>query len=374
MDGGGGRSLDLREELAAIEAPALVLAGDDDAWAPQESVREVADALGGETVFRSFPDARHSIFLDAPAAYEELERFLDGLDAGDPEMKVRAGDIDLFFDVDGPKLVLDGLWTRERPTVLLLHTGPGLDHSLHKERLGPALARDAQVVYLDQRGSGRSDWSSEEHWTLDTWVEDVANFCDVLELERPMVLGTGHGGFVALLYAARHPERVERLVLVSAVAREIHTRVIAIFDRLGGPEAGDVAARYFSDPSEATFAEYLRVCVPLYTRTPLPPESVARMVMNSALSANWDRSGERHFDLRPEAGLVRCPTLLLAGEDDPGASLVGAEELRAALPPELVTFHSFPNVGHGVFRDAPEAVELVRDFLFAAQESTIQPS
>ena len=37
------------------------------------------------------------------------------------------------------------------------------------------------------------------------------------------------------------------------------------------------------------------------------------------------------------------------------------------MPPELVTFHSFPNVGHGVFRDEPDAVEIVRQFLFATE-------
>ena len=82
---GEARSLDLRGDLREVRAPALVLAGEDDAWAPLGSVREVVDALGGETVFRSFPGARHSIFLDAPAAYEELGRFLAGLDAGDAE-------------------------------------------------------------------------------------------------------------------------------------------------------------------------------------------------------------------------------------------------------------------------------------------------
>lgn len=283
-------------------------------------------------------------------------------------MKIHANGVDLFFDVEGTKLVAEGPWMHERPTVVLLHTGPGLDHSLYKEHIGPALARDAQVVYLDQRGAGRSDWSSEEHWTLDVWVEDLAQFCDALELDRPLLLGTGLGGVVALLYAARRPERIERLVLVSTGARYIHTRVIALFDRLGGPAAGEVAARYFSDPNEASFAEYMRVCVPLYTRTPLPADSVARMQMNTALSANWDRSGQRDFDVRAEAALVRCPTLLLIGEDDPASALAGGEELAAALPPELVTFRSFPNVGHGVFRDAPEAMELVRDFLFSAAE------
>lgn len=281
-------------------------------------------------------------------------------------MKVHANGVDLFFDVEGTKLMADGPWMRERPTVLLLPTGPGLDHSLYKEHVGPVLAEDAQVVYVDQRGSGRSDWSSEEHWTLDTWVDDLAQFCDALELERPLMLGTGIGGVVALLYAARRPDAVERLVLVSTVARYVHTRVIAEFDRLGGHHAGEVAARYFAEPTEASFAEYMRVCVPLYTRRPLPPDVVARIAMNTAQAANWDRSGERDFDLREEAAGVRCPTLVLAGADDPGASIAGVEELVAALPQQLVRYERFENVGHGVFRDRPETISLVREFLFAS--------
>jgi pimeloyl-ACP methyl ester carboxylesterase len=286
-------------------------------------------------------------------------------------VKVTAYGVDLFFDVEGTWLVADGPWMRERPTIVLLPTGPGLDHSLYKEHIGPELARDAQVIYLDLRGSGRSDWSSEEHWTLDTWVEDVARFCDALELQRPFVLGTGVGGMVALLYAARRPEGVERLVLVSTVARYSHTRVIAEFDRLGGSGAGEVAARYFADPTEASFAEYMRVCVPLYTRRGIPPDVIARIAMNTAQSANWDRSGARDFDLRAEAADVRCPTLVLAGADDPGAAIVGVEELVAALPQALVRYERFAEVGHGVFRDRPETIGLLREFLFASE---VQPA
>jgi len=278
-------------------------------------------------------------------------------------MKVGVNGVDLFFDVEGTKLVAAGPWMRERPTVVLLHTGPGVDHSLYKEHIGPALAHDAQVVYLDLRGAGRSDWSSEEHWTLETWVDDLAAFCDALELERSILLGTAFGGVVALLQAARRPERVERLVLVSTVARYVHTRSIALFDRLGGAEAGEVAARYFADPTEVTFAEFMRVCVPLYTRNPISADAVARIEMNMALTANWDRSGERDYDVSTEAAQVRCPTLILAGEDDPSAALAGSEELAQLLPSALVTFRSFPETGHGVFRDAPEAIELVREFI-----------
>ncbi len=282
-------------------------------------------------------------------------------------MKVRANGVELFFDFEGPQLALEGPWVRERPTLLLLPTGPGVDHSLYRENVGPSLADSAQVVYVDLRGAGRSDWSSPDHWNLDTWVDDVAAFCDALELTRPAVLGTGIGGVVGLLLAARRPELVERLVLVSVVARHVHTRSIAEFDRLGGPEAGEVAARYFADPTETNFAEFMRICVPLYTRVPTPADTVARIEMNLALAAHWEATSARTFDVRDEAARVTCPTLVLAGEDDPSATIAGAEELVEALPAASVTYERYRNVGHGVFRDRPEAVEVVRAFLLAPE-------
>jgi proline iminopeptidase len=74
---GEAKTFDLREELAAVTAPALVLAGEDDAWAPLESVREVVELLPPETTFRSYTRGRHSVFRDAPEAYEDMRVFLD---------------------------------------------------------------------------------------------------------------------------------------------------------------------------------------------------------------------------------------------------------------------------------------------------------
>ncbi len=80
---GESRDLDLRDELAAIEVPTLVLAGEDDAWSPLASVQEVIEHLPEGTRFRSFSGARHSVFRDAPAATDELLDFLAGLQAGE---------------------------------------------------------------------------------------------------------------------------------------------------------------------------------------------------------------------------------------------------------------------------------------------------
>jgi pimeloyl-ACP methyl ester carboxylesterase len=65
-------------------------------------------------------------------------------------------DVRLFFDVEGSKLRPDGSSMRQVPTLLLLHGGPGFDHSGFKPAFSK-MATYAQVVYLDLRGNGRSD-------------------------------------------------------------------------------------------------------------------------------------------------------------------------------------------------------------------------
>jgi pimeloyl-ACP methyl ester carboxylesterase len=279
-------------------------------------------------------------------------------------MRVKLDGERFFFDVDGAKLRPNGPWLEEVPTVVLLPPGPGADHSTYKDVLGPRLAQIAQVVYVDPRGDGRSDRSTPSRWNLDTWSNDLHQLLDALEIERPVLLGSSTGALVALQYAAQHSERPAKLVLISAVARFVHARSIAAFDRLGGAEAGEVAARYFAEPDKATFAEYLRVCLPLYSRTGgLDPDVVARMEWNPDATIHWDRNETAHVDLREAAGLVRCPVLLLAGEEDPSCTLAGAEELAEALPPELLEFRRYAGAGHGVVRDRPDALDNVARFI-----------
>jgi pimeloyl-ACP methyl ester carboxylesterase len=75
-------------------------------------------------------------------------------------MHVSIGDVRLFVDVSGPALVPDGGAMRERPTVVMLHGGPGIDHSPFKQPIFSPLTEIAQVIYYDQRGHGRSDRGS----------------------------------------------------------------------------------------------------------------------------------------------------------------------------------------------------------------------
>jgi proline iminopeptidase len=274
-------------------------------------------------------------------------------------MKVDVGGFRLFVDVEGPLVRPDG----DVPTVLMLHPGPGADHSLYKHLVGPRLAEVAQVVYVDHRGEGRSDASDPAYWNLETWADDALALMDVLELDRPVVYGASIGSLIAVDLASRRPDRVGALVLVSAAARYVHARSVAVFDRLGGPGAGEVAARYFADPTEANFADYLQVCLPLYTRRGIEPDVIARMQFNQASAVKWDREHAPRVDLRDAASRISCPVLVVAGADDPSFTVAGARELAESLPAEHVTFRVVDAAGYGVFRDRPEALEEVIAFV-----------
>ena len=126
-------------------------------------------------------------------------------------MHVSVNGVRLFFDVEGAKLVPDGPIMREKPVLLMLHGGPGADHSIYRPAYS-ALADIAQIVYLDHRGNGRSEDGPRESWNLAQWGDDVRAFCDALGIVDPIVLGASFGGMVALAYATRHPAHPSKLV------------------------------------------------------------------------------------------------------------------------------------------------------------------
>ncbi|HYX38653.1 MAG TPA: alpha/beta fold hydrolase [Oligoflexus sp.] len=119
-------------------------------------------------------------------------------------MDLKVNGIRLFVDTEGPQYEPSGHVLRRRPSILILHGGPGIDHSPYRA-LGQALSRDFPVIYLDQRGSGRSESGSPHSWTLATWAADVYSVCEALGLDQPIILRHSFGGYVAQAYASTFP-------------------------------------------------------------------------------------------------------------------------------------------------------------------------
>jgi len=286
-------------------------------------------------------------------------------------MDVRVNGVRLFFDVEGAKLVPDGPLMREKPTLLMLHGGPGADHSIYRPAYS-TLADVAQIVYLDHRGNGRSEDGPRESWNLAQWGDDVAGFCDALGIASPIVLGASFGGMVALAYATRHPAHPSKLVLISTAASggEYRERRVELFERFGGPEVGALARRRFlqaqGHPDQASLDAWARLAIPHYTRVKRDPDMARRAVNRSEVLRWFTRPGGEgdSYDMRGDLGRIQCPTLVLGGEDDPIHPIESQADIAAALPSHLVQFERFADCRHAVVTDAPErAMAVIREFI-----------
>jgi proline iminopeptidase len=258
----------------------------------------------------------------------------------------------LFFDVDGARLVPDGPDLRARPTVVLVHGGPGgFDHAYLKSHFAPLTAW-AQVVYLDLRDHGRSRRHDPAEFSFDACAEDLYAFCVALEIERPVVLGHSLGGMVVLRYAIAHPDHPGALVLQSTMARFDLARLVEGFRAVGGDELADLARRDFAG-EPVTVAESDRVYAAFGPRVP-DAEERNRTVRNPAINApGMDRI--RTFDTVGELGRVSCPALVCVGRLDPVTPLAAAREIVDGLAPGLGRLEVIDDAGHFPWLDRPDA-------------------
>jgi pimeloyl-ACP methyl ester carboxylesterase len=282
-------------------------------------------------------------------------------------MHINVNGTRLWFDVDGPALVPVGTEMRQRPTVVLVHGGPGgYDHSYFKPDFGP-LARHAQVVYFDLRGHGRSDWGDAAAWSFSACADDICIFCDTVGIARPIVLGHSMGAPIALLYGARHPEHAAGLVIHSGFARWDTPRLVEGFRRVAGDEVAEIARRsYAGEP--VSDEEWGRVFAAFGPHRP-DTERLARIPKNYELNS---RGMEliRRLDIVDQLSHVGSPTLVAVGELDPVTPVAAAEEIVAALPNGTVQFEVIHGAGHFSWMDAPERYwPMIIDFI----DSTIGP-
>ena len=120
---------------------------------------------------------------------------------------------DTLLDVgDGHKIYVHDWGNSQAMPVIFLHGGPGVGCSdRHKARFDPEKQR---VIFIDQRGSGQSTPPGKTaNNTTDHLVDDINRVADHLKLKKFTLTGTSWGACLALVFAIRHPERVQALVI-----------------------------------------------------------------------------------------------------------------------------------------------------------------
>jgi len=267
-------------------------------------------------------------------------------------MHVHVNGTRLWFDVDGASLVPDGSTMCGRPTIILLHGGPGsFDHSYLKPDFS-RLTSVAQVVYLDMRGHGRSEHGDPAAWSFAACADDLPPFCEALGIEHPIVYGHSLGGFVAIEYAARHPRHAGGLVFDSTAAHFDTSRLVESLRRVGGDEIADIAERVYVTRAPVTPEEWAR-CWKLFGRWVPGPVEKARIVVHVELN-DMGLGLMGRFDARDRLGRIERPVLVMVGDEDPGTSPVCAREIMDGLRPGIARLEIIQGAGHFAWKDAPE--------------------
>jgi proline iminopeptidase len=277
----------------------------------------------------------------------------------------------LWFDVTGPSLVPDGSELRQRPTVVLVHGGPGTyDHSYFRPDFD-RLAEQAQVVYFDLRGHGRSEWGDPATWTLESCADDIRLFCEAVGVEWPIVIGHSMGGPIVLLYGARHPGHAAGLVVLSGFSRWDPPRLVEGFRRVAGDEVAAIAERSYAG-EEVPDEEWGRVYSAFGPHLP-DAERRARVPKNLELNSHgMDRI--RECDIVDHLGQIESPTLVVVGDLDPVTPLDAAEEILASLPEGVGRLQVLEGAGHFSWLDTPERFwPLMSEFIDdASRRQTIE--
>lgn len=264
-----------------------------------------------------------------------------------------------------------------RQGVVFLHGGPGSNFRGQGDVMERLASPGRTVVLYDQRGSGLSDLVSDPKLlTADHHVRDLEALRTQRGFERMSLIGMSWGCGLAALYAAAHPDRVDRLLLISPISPTIERfrERLAALGRLqpqaaiGVRQAMVARIRSADDAQTAALCRELSdIAFRLYVVDPtpaklshaalrcdIPPASIRNRYVVEA--ATLGSLGE--WDLRTLLRGIRVPSLVVEGAKT-NVPLDATREWVAALPNARIVL--IPDAGHESFLDQPDAFLKVGD-------------
>lgn len=277
----------------------------------------------------------------------------------------------MFVEINGAKLYVEVLGEKADAPVMIVHHGaPGLgSHAEPKASFGP-FADTYRVLVFDARGSGASE--EKPPYTHEQWAADVDGLRRWIGAEAIVMAGGSYGGFIAMEYALRYPDRVLALVLRDTAADHDHLEAsrrnalasarievdLELYDRMMSGQVRD------NEDFKRGWAHIL----PLYDHE-LDLERVRERAENTPYHYETHNHAfavnHPNYDLKPLLPQIRVPTLITVGRSDWITPVAASETIAGLIPnSELVVFEES---GHSPPTEEPEKFQrTVRDFLSRA--------
>lgn len=275
------------------------------------------------------------------------------------------------FNAPGATIYYEVFGSGGGTPLFVANGGPGFDHNyLHVSDAWDTLGQSRRIVMWDQRGTGRSGALKEgQSCTLADQINDLDALRAHLGFDKIDLLGHSWGGFLVMAYAARHPEHIERLIILDSVPprwRDIHSLIRDVFP--------DVAARMDSyaftenlkeKDSDAATEAFLHLYFSTLFYSAEHRDEYFAKIGNDTENRSVNQlvvEDLQRFDLGPEIAEFRFPVLTACGRFDVDSPPLTAYGIHKAIPGS--EFVVFEKSGHMPFFEEPEKfVQILNEFL-----------
>lgn len=245
-----------------------------------------------------------------------------------------------------------------KPYIIFLTGGPGMNHSHYKDY--HCLQSVANIIFYDPRGCGLSDRGNQTDYTMENNIDDVNIIRDYYQQEKVIVLGKSYGAMCALGHAIKYPSQVNKLILAAGspnyknlrtAKKNASKRHLSIKQRAVLKQVWEGTLQSDEDAWNG-----LSALNQLYSYQLRNGGNVSRPTHDYPFSHAPTNQGFktflRSFDFTPKLHEVKCPTLILVGDEDwvtdKKHSIIMHKKIKGS---ELIVF---PFSDHAMESDVPE--------------------
>ena len=260
------------------------------------------------------------------------------------------------------------------PALIAHSGGPGFD-----ARTWDDFARIDEfvtIIAIHPRGSGLSDPSPEEAYTLPDYAADVEALRQHLALTKPIVMGWSHGGMVVQQFAFTYPDSLSKLILFDTAAHlaellgDLESAVAVFQDQPWYGEAYDAlqkewAGEYETDEDmTALWAHEMKFYFKQFdSRAEAFHQRTKDLPIRLAPLKQFNENEAMTMDLRPYLSGIKVPTLVIVGRHDFITNVAMAEDMVEYIPQARLEI--FEESGHFALVEEPEKFyRVIKQFVF----------
>src|SRR5256886_7445018 len=251
--------------------------------------------------------------------------------------------------------------------LIVPHGGRGLDHSMSRPYLDP-LGDEYRLLYVDERGQGRSQRVDPATLSLEAFARDVDLLAETLELDSFALLGHSFGAIIATYHATELGTAAAYVISAGGdSSAALDADVTAALDALG--DGGKAIAQSWEDEktveTDAQLMQLLRDQLPFHFHGDPPPGYAEQTVPSPEVLRHFANAGYGDFGYRPKLRNVDKPTVVMVGGYDPTTTPRAARVLPEGIADSARP--AVPDPGPLSFVAQPDDyISAVRDFLSRA--------